>query len=134
MDPTAAPVDLKIGNQTYLAYPLRDIDHETMNKWVRREYMDRVKDSIEGDEDLQRIALSRVLTMNWMANDGLRITNTVKGLHKLACLLCRKPDIPYEGFDVDTNLSAVFDAYMELHPSSTEETGGSSQQAPKESQ
>ncbi len=137
MDPTAAPVDLTIGSVTFKAYPLRDIDHEEFNKWIRREYVQRVKDSVGEDETLQKVMLSNVLSMTWTGGDGFKIATTRKGIMKMASLLCRGKQFPQEEWAKLEFLDCVLDTYTELHPADSEdededgEPGGSPPKDPK---
>lgn len=131
MDPTAAPTELKLNGTTYTAYPLRDLDHETMNKWVRREYKERIEDSIRDDEQMQRAALNEIANMYWAHGSGLQISMTPKGVHKLATLLCRNDTIPREACISTDSLEAVMDVFRELHPIEVTKTDSKGSEAPK---
>ena len=120
MDPTAAPVDLTINDVTYQAHPFRDIDHETLNKWIRREYMIRVKEMLGDDEDIIQQAISRVIALEWMSKDGLQMIATEKGLNKFTSILCRGQSIPT--FERSNEvLEMVMEAFTELHPRDEDE-------------
>lgn len=125
MDPTAAPVDLTINGVTYLAYPLRDVDHETMNKWVRGEYIRRLEEA-GVDKQLIATAMINAVTMEWLGGDGLRVAMTVAGVHRLARLLIRdKTEIPFDDMARADSLNAVYEAYRALHAVAEEEATGS---------
>jgi hypothetical protein len=119
MDPTAAPVDLVIGTVTYKAHPLRDKDHEEYNKWVRREYLRRVKEATD-DPEMLKIALRDTVTMNWMLPPGRSISMSVAGVAKLASLMCRC-QITEDMISNDDAIDTVMSAFRFVHELDTKE-------------
>lgn len=88
-----APELLRLKDKEFRAFPLRDVDHEEFNRWTRREYLDRVKESTD-DPALLRVALTETITMTWVSARFVSIT--VSGLHKLASLMCRDQKVDIE--------------------------------------
>lgn len=114
MDPTAAPVDLTINGVNYKAYPLRDRDHEEYNKWVRREYLKRIRESTD-DQTILKIAARDASTMVWMQLPGREVAiMTIAGMAKLASLLCRAT-ISEDDMMSREALDVVMEAFRFLH-------------------
>lgn len=111
-DPSAAPVPLRLDKE-YQAFPLRDIDHETLNKWCRREYLDRVKQSTD-DPQLLTVAMNETLDMTWLGK-GRIVMRTARGWHKLAEVMART-SIPYEAVANSQGIAEVVEAFMSLYP------------------
>lgn len=120
MDPTAAPVDLVLKTQTYSAHPLRDIDHEAMNKWVRREYLKRIREATD-DPIILKMAAQDAVSMAWMVSPGREVATTIEGMVKLASLMCRT-NVPKSEVLDDTALGNIQDVFRELHYVPVEET------------
>lgn len=119
MDPTAAPVDLVLKTQTYSAHPLRDIDHEAMNKWVRREYLKRIREATD-DPIILKMAAQDAVSMAWMISPGREVATTIEGMVKLASLMCRT-NIPKSEVLDDVALGNIQDVFRELHYGGMEE-------------
>lgn len=113
MDPTAAPVDLVLKTKTFTAHPLRDVDHEEFNKWIRREYLKRIRESTD-DPSILRLAARDAATMVWMMFPGREVATTIEGMQKLASLMCRVK-IPKEEVLDDVALGNVMDVFRFLH-------------------
>jgi len=115
MDPTAAPVDLIIRGKTYKAYPFRDKDHEEYNKWVRREYIRRIKDIIGDDNEMLRQAMLQAVKMVWITGPGKEVAMTVAGIAKMANLLCRTTSFTEQDLASNDALRETVDAFTFLH-------------------
>ena len=111
VDPSAAPTPLRLDKE-YNAFPLRDIDHEAMNNWCKREYLDRVKLGTD-DPELLAIAINETIGMTWLGK-GRIVANTVAGIHKLACLLVRG-EVPYKVVATPQGIEEVTNVFLELH-------------------
>lgn len=122
MDLTAAPVDFHLNDKIYKAHPFRDIDHEEMNKWVRREYLKRVRESTE-DPEMLKIALSESTVLSWLASPGRDLALTSHGMAKILGLMCRT-DIDEKEVRSEEALRSIFDTFQMLHPVSGAKSEG----------
>lgn len=109
-----APVPMRIAGKEYTAFPLRDIDHEEMTNWCRREYLDRVK-AVTTDKQDRQLALDSIVEMHWLFTPLARkMAFSARGINKLASLLARKP-IPYSDTATPEGITEISDVFAMLH-------------------
>lgn len=89
------PVPVTLDGKEYSLQPLTYGDIETLDNWVRAQYMERVIGSLpesttEADREMAwRVAQARVVELTWLSGLGAKFIATPKGFIKIASLAIR---------------------------------------------
>src|SRR5690554_2210724 len=87
-----APTFENFAGETFEIYPLREVDHETTNNWIRGEYLRRIE-AAKPSAAMMAVALDRAAVMGPVDNVGGQILLGIDGCALVFSLLTRgKPD------------------------------------------
>lgn len=111
-----APEEVEINGKKLRVFPFRDVDHEEYSRWVRKKYLENVRESTD-DPAYLREALSSVQKMHW--GTQVKVLFTPEGLLKFVQLLTRDPRVPVvvEDFKADDEAgNTLWAAFSLMHP------------------
>lgn len=85
----AAPVELTLGDKTYVMSPLTDRDYSELDQYVQSRYIEaalRAAESFKSREMWDRVmtlAMQTAVGLSWSASPGVRVWGTLDGITRL---------------------------------------------------
>ena len=128
MNIQGAPDELTVNGKTFPVYPLRDVDHEMLSRWVRKIYLEAVTEATS-DPEMRKTAVLEVLKVRWLDYPDLFLRS--KGVVKLCNAMARRDVLTEEDVLNDSEaFQKVWNAFTELHRPSQKEDSENPPQAP----
>lgn len=115
---------ITLGDKSYEVSPINDVAHDSLDNWIREEYLQHAAALIaklpQADKEIAlRVAYSTALTMSWLSGEGARLVGTMRGIARVLWegIRINHPDVPYEEIlrhiqnpEIISNANKVFNA------------------------